>query len=30
HNEYLWMSADEILNNDLVHFNTKAYFMDVS
>ncbi|MER4680670.1 GDP-mannose mannosyl hydrolase [Klebsiella pneumoniae] len=30
HNEYLCMSADEILNNDLVHFNTKAYFMDVS
>ncbi|HCB0452966.1 GDP-mannose mannosyl hydrolase [Klebsiella sp. JN_Kp127] len=30
HNEYLWMSADEIINNDLVHFNTKAYFIDVS
>ncbi|HGL6669819.1 TPA: GDP-mannose mannosyl hydrolase [Klebsiella quasipneumoniae] len=30
HNEYHWMSVDEILNNDLVHFNTKAYFMDVA
>ncbi|HCL7239640.1 TPA: GDP-mannose mannosyl hydrolase, partial [Escherichia coli] len=30
HNEYHWMRVDEILNNDLVHFNTKAYFMDVA
>ena len=30
HNEYHWMGVDEILNNDLVHFNTKAYFMDVA
>ncbi|HFP9333021.1 TPA: GDP-mannose mannosyl hydrolase [Raoultella planticola] len=29
HNEYQWMSVDEILNNDLVHVNTKTYFMDV-
>ncbi|QGN38808.1 GDP-mannose mannosyl hydrolase [Klebsiella oxytoca] len=30
HNEYQWMSVDEILTNNLVHFNTKAYFMDAS
>ncbi|MCZ4142147.1 GDP-mannose mannosyl hydrolase, partial [Escherichia coli] len=30
HNEYHWMGVDEILNNDLVHFNTKAYFMNVA
>ena len=29
HNEYQWMSVDEILNNDSVNVNTKAYFMDV-